>query len=117
MRQQDPQCPAPYPGEVQGHCTPTHTPFSLEKRRSLELNRFYQLTQQQREFYKDKTGTLHPIPYFLLPEVEREKNPHPLDLSLPQMLPSCPRCRTVPSGKRVTSQEREVCDNSFEYRA
>uniref|UniRef100_A0A8C9EXP3 CB070 protein n=1 Tax=Pavo cristatus TaxID=9049 RepID=A0A8C9EXP3_PAVCR len=117
MSPQRPQPPAPYPGEVQGHCTSMHTPFSPENRRSLELDRFYQLTQQQREFYKDKTGTLYPIPYFVLPEKEKEKYPHPLDLPqlsgkirwhLQRVSPeNLHTYQTFPSGKRVTSQERE----------
>ncbi|XP_040524319.1 protein FAM166C [Gallus gallus] len=127
MSPQRPQPPAPYPGEVQGHCTPMHTPFSLDNGRSLELDRFYKLTQQQREFYQDKTGTRHPIPYFMLPEKEKEKYPHPLDL--PQLSgktrwhsvrvspENLHTYQTFPSGKRVTSQEREVRDSFFEYRA
>ncbi|XP_021248239.1 UPF0573 protein C2orf70 homolog [Numida meleagris] len=127
MSSQHPQPQAPYPGEGQGHYTSMHTPFSLENRRSLELERFYQLTQQQREFYQDKTGMLYPIPYFILPEEEKEKYPHPLDLPqlsgktrwhLMRVSPENLRTyQTFPSGKRVTSQEREVRDSFFEYRA
>ncbi|NXI53513.1 CB070 protein, partial [Chloroceryle aenea] len=107
--------------------TPLHTRCILDGGRSQELSRFYEQTQQHREFYLDKSRKLHPLPYFLLPSKEKEKYPHPLDLP-----PLSTRTRwhlwraspenlqpyqTFPSGKRVTSQERENRDSFFEYRA
>ncbi|XP_040408212.1 protein FAM166C [Cygnus olor] len=120
-----PQPPAPYPEEVPR--TPLRTHFDLDGGRALELGRFYQLAQQHREFYQDKTGTLYPVPYFVLPVKEKERDPHPLDLPplsgktrwhLLRVSPENLRTyQTFPSGKRVTSEEREVRDSFFEYRA
>ncbi|NXI72604.1 CB070 protein, partial [Anseranas semipalmata] len=122
---QGPQPPAPCPEEV--HRTPLHTRFNLDSGRSLELSRFYQLTQQQREFYRDKTGTLYPVPHFVLPVKEKERYPHPVDLPplsgktqwhLLRVSPENLRTyQTFPSGKRVTAQEREIRNSFFEYRA
>ncbi|NXC48970.1 CB070 protein, partial [Penelope pileata] len=119
-----PQPPAPYPEAV--HPIPLHTPFNLDNGRSLELERFYQLTQQQRDFYRDKTGTLHPIPHLVLPNREMEKYPYPVDLprlstkvrwhlarASPENLHTY---QTFPSGKRVSTKERMVRDSFFEYR-
>ncbi|NWZ26656.1 CB070 protein, partial [Asarcornis scutulata] len=120
-----PQPPAPYPEEVPR--TPLRTRFDLDGGRALELGKFYQLAQQHREFYQDKTGTLYPVPYFVLPVKEMERYPHPLDLPplsgktrwhLQRVSPENLRTyQTFPSGKRVTSEEREVRDSFFEYRA
>ncbi|XP_032852606.1 protein FAM166C [Tyto alba] len=106
---------------------PPHTLHSLDGGRSQELNRFDELTQQHREFYRDKSGTRHLVPYFVLPSKEKERYPHPLDLPplsaniCRQLLRASPvnlrTYQTFPSGKRVTSQEREVRDSFFEYRA
>ncbi|NXA18364.1 CB070 protein, partial [Ibidorhyncha struthersii] len=103
---------------------PLHTRFSLDGGRSQELGRFYQLTQQDREFYWDKSGTLHLLPYFVLPAKEKERYPHPIDLPplslkthwhLVQVSPMNLRTyQTFPSGKRVTSQERAIRDSFFE---
>lgn len=41
---------------------------------------YLQLTQQHREFYRDKSGMLYVLPYFVLPSKEKERYPHPLDL-------------------------------------
>ncbi|XP_029893906.1 protein FAM166C [Aquila chrysaetos chrysaetos] len=108
-------------------CTPLHTRFSLDGGRSQELSRFYQLTQQHREFYRDKSGMLYVLPYFVLPSKEKERYPHPLDLPplsaktrwhlLRVSLVNLRTYQTFPSGKRVTSQERETRDSFFEYRA
>ncbi|NXX14759.1 CB070 protein, partial [Podargus strigoides] len=86
-----------------------------------------QLAQQQRRFYRDKSGTLKLVPYFVLPVMEKERYPHPLDLP-PLSSKTCWRLlrvspenlrayQTFPSGRRVTSQERETRDSFFEYRA
>ncbi|NXK56209.1 CB070 protein, partial [Chauna torquata] len=117
--------PAPCPEE--GHCPPLHTCVSLDGGRSLELSRFYQLTQQQRAFYQDKTATIYPVPYFVLSVKEKQRYPHPLGLPplsgktrwhLLRVSPENLRTyQTFPSGKRVTSQEREIRDSFFRYRA
>ncbi|NXG59830.1 CB070 protein, partial [Hemiprocne comata] len=85
-----------------------------------------QMSQQHRKFYKDKSGTLYILPYFLLPMKEEEKYPHPLDLPplsatihwhLLRVSPvNLWTYQTFPSGKRVTSQERKTRDSFFEYR-
>ena len=46
----------------------------------LNVCRYLQLTQQHREFYRDKSGMLYLLPYFVLPSKEKESYPHPLDL-------------------------------------
>ncbi|NXX79183.1 CB070 protein, partial [Urocolius indicus] len=107
--------------------TPLHTRFNLDGGRSQELRRFYELTQQHREFYRDKRGTLYLPPYFDLPSKLKERYPHPLDLPplslkthwhLLQVSPLNLRTyQTFPSGKRVTAQERKNRDSFFENRA
>ncbi|ETE73672.1 hypothetical protein L345_00483, partial [Ophiophagus hannah] len=107
--------------------TPNYSRFNLDMNRSEELQEFYKLTLMHREHYRDKTGKLHLVPYFVLPMKERDKYPHPLDLPslsakamwhLHRISPENLRTyQTFPSGKRVTSQEREVRDSYFEFRA
>ncbi|NWX21706.1 CB070 protein, partial [Aegotheles bennettii] len=85
-----------------------------------------QLSQQHRRFYQDKSGTLYPVPYFVLPVKEKERYPHPLDLPplspkicwhLLRVSPGNLRTyQTFPSGKRVTSRERRARNSFFEYR-
>ncbi|XP_054052476.1 protein FAM166C [Rissa tridactyla] len=106
---------------------PLRTPFNLDGSRSQQLSRFYQLTQQHREFYRDKSGTMQIVPYFVLPAKEKERHPHPLDLPplsaktrwrLLRVSPMNLRTyQTFPSGKRVTSRERAIRDSFFECRA
>ncbi|NXE85062.1 CB070 protein, partial [Cochlearius cochlearius] len=127
-----PRCPQPVTAcraEGQGPCprVPLRTRFNLDGGRSQELSRFYQLTQQHREFYGDKSGMLYVHPYFVLPSKEKERYPHPLDLPplsaktrwhLLRVSPTSLRSyQTFPSGKRVTSQERGIRDSFFPYRA
>ncbi|NXL52478.1 CB070 protein, partial [Podilymbus podiceps] len=92
---------------------------------------YLQLTQQHREYYRDKSGMLHLLPYFVLPSKEKERYPLPLDPRVPipplsaktrwRLLPvspaNPPTSQTFPSGKRVTSREREIPDGFFQYRA
>ncbi|CAM2112470.1 unnamed protein product [Caretta caretta] len=106
---------------------PSYSRFNLDFNRSEELKEFYKLSQRHREHYRDKTGTEYVVPYFVLPVKEKDKYPHPLDLPplsaktqwhLFRVSPENLRTyQTFPSGKRVTSQEREVRDSYFEYRA
>ncbi|NXD87373.1 CB070 protein, partial [Halcyon senegalensis] len=126
---QGPQTMLVCQAESQDPCPriPLHTRYNLDGDRSQELSRFYELTQQHREFYRDKSGKLYPLPYFLLPSKEEEKYPHPLDLPalsaktrwhLLRVSPENLRTyQTFPSGKRVTPREREIRDSFFEYRA
>ncbi|XP_072842366.2 ciliary microtubule inner protein 2C isoform X2 [Pogona vitticeps] len=107
--------------------TPTYSRYNLDFNRAAELKEFHQLAQMHRACYTDKTGTVHRVPYFVLPVKEKDKYPHPLDLPplsaktlwhLHRLSPENLRTyQTFPSGKRVTSQEREVRDSYFEYRA
>ncbi|XP_016065495.1 PREDICTED: UPF0573 protein C2orf70 homolog [Miniopterus natalensis] len=106
---------------------PSYTRFNLDSDRSTELTRFYQLAQQHREYYRDKTGLVPQVPYFVLPVKEWERYPIPTDL--PPLSPknkwhlfriSPKNLRTYqmfPSGKRVPSQERQRRDSYFEFRA
>ncbi|KAL6044014.1 hypothetical protein STEG23_008386 [Scotinomys teguina] len=83
--------------------------------------------QQQRNFLQDKTGTVPSVPYFVLPVKERDRYPLPTDL--PPLSPKNKwhllrvssdyrkHCQTFPSGKRVSSQERQRRDLYFEFRA
>ncbi|NXN27027.1 CB070 protein, partial [Nycticryphes semicollaris] len=106
---------------------PLHTRFNLDGGRSQELSRFYQLSQQHRDFYRDKSGMLHVVPYFVLPVKEKDRYPHPLDLPplsmktrwhLLRLSPTNLRTyQTFPSGKRVPSKERAIRDSFFECRA
>ncbi|EMP27062.1 UPF0573 protein C2orf70 like protein A [Chelonia mydas] len=61
---------------------PSYSRFNLDFNRSEELKEFYKLSQRHREHYRDKTGTEYVVPYFVLPVKEKDKYPHPLDLSL-----------------------------------
>ncbi|XP_006835278.1 PREDICTED: UPF0573 protein C2orf70 homolog [Chrysochloris asiatica] len=107
--------------------TPSYTRYNLDSSRSTDLKRFYQTVQQQREYYRDKTGTKARVPYFVLPVKESDRYPIPTDL--PSLSPkdkwhllrlapeSLKTYQTFPSGKRVSSQERQKRDCYFEFRA
>ncbi|XP_067329126.1 ciliary microtubule inner protein 2C isoform X2 [Anolis sagrei] len=109
------------------HHTPVYSRFNLDFNRSEELKEFYKQSQRHRQHYLDKTGTMHRVPYFIIPVKERDRYPHPLDLPplsakalwhLHRASPENLRTyQTFPSGKRVSAQEREVRDSFFEYRA
>uniref|UniRef100_A0A8C6EYC9 Ciliary microtubule inner protein 2C n=1 Tax=Marmota marmota marmota TaxID=9994 RepID=A0A8C6EYC9_MARMA len=106
---------------------PSYNRFNLDAYRSRELAHFYQLAQQQRKYYLDKTGTVPRVPYFVLPVREQERYPIPTDL--PPLSPkkkwyllrnspeNLRTYQTYPSGKRVSAQERQRRDCSFEYRS
>uniref|UniRef100_A0A663EA72 Ciliary microtubule inner protein 2C n=1 Tax=Aquila chrysaetos chrysaetos TaxID=223781 RepID=A0A663EA72_AQUCH len=112
----------PLPGAAWGAAPPLQQPPKC-----LGVCFYLQLTQQHREFYRDKSGMLYVLPYFVLPSKEKERYPHPLDLPplsaktrwhlLRVSLVNLRTYQTFPSGKRVTSQERETRDSFFEYRA
>ncbi|KAI5948283.1 Protein FAM166C [Manis javanica] len=107
--------------------TPSYTRFNLDGDRGTQLSQFYQMTQQQRRYYQDKTGLVPRVPYFVLPARERERYPIPTDL--PPLSPknkwhlfrvspgNLKTYQTFPSGKRVSSQERQKRDCYFEFRA
>ncbi|XP_066120808.1 ciliary microtubule inner protein 2C [Saccopteryx bilineata] len=107
--------------------TPCYTRFSLDSGRSAGLACFYQMAQQHREYYRDKTGLVPQVPYFVLPVREWDRYPIPTDL--PPLSPkqkwhllrvspeNLKTYQTFPSGKRVSSQEREKRDSYFEFRA
>ncbi|XP_027789159.2 ciliary microtubule inner protein 2C [Marmota flaviventris] len=106
---------------------PSYNRFNLDAYRSRELAHFYQLAQQQRKYYLDKTGTVPRVPYFVLPVREQERYPIPTDL--PPLSPkkkwyllrnspeNLRTYQTYPSGKRVSAQERQRRDCYFEYRS
>ncbi|KAK1333224.1 hypothetical protein QTO34_006764 [Cnephaeus nilssonii] len=123
---------SPSPSLTQSRCvrwlrTPTYTRFNLDSDRSLELTRFYQLAQQHRHHYRDKTGLVPGIPYFVLPVKESERYPIPTDLPplsakdkwhLFRVSPDNRKVhQTFPSGKRVSYQERQRRDAYFEFRS
>ncbi|XP_017654125.1 UPF0573 protein C2orf70 homolog [Nannospalax galili] len=106
---------------------PTYTCFNPDSSRSTKLNDFYKTVQQQRKYYQDKTGMVSQVPYFILPV--REPDLYPLPTNLPPLTqknkwhllrvsPDYVRTyQTFPSGKRVSSQERQKRDCYFEFRA
>ncbi|XP_051009297.1 protein FAM166C [Acomys russatus] len=106
---------------------PTYTRFNLDSSRASKINNFYQKAQQQRKYYQDRTGTEPRVPYFVLPV--REPNRYPLPTDLPPLSPKnkwqllrvspdyVKTYQTFPSGKRVSSQERQKRDLYFEFRA
>ncbi|XP_057599299.1 protein FAM166C [Hippopotamus amphibius kiboko] len=106
---------------------PSYARFNLDRSRSAALSRFYQMAQQHREYYQDKTGTVPRIPYFVLPVREWDRYPIPTDLPplspkkkwhLLRVSPENLRTyQTFPSGKRVSPQERQRRDCYFEFRA
>ncbi|KAM9017739.1 ciliary microtubule inner protein 2C [Ara ararauna] len=61
---------------------PLQTLFNLVCGRCQELSRFYQLAQQHRDFYRDRSGMLYIHPFFVLPMKEKKRYPHPLDIPL-----------------------------------
>ncbi|XP_035884108.1 protein FAM166C [Phyllostomus discolor] len=106
---------------------PSYTRFNLDSDRSTELYRFYQMAQEHRKHYRDKTDMVPRVPYFVLPMKEQERYPIPTDL--PPLSPkdkwhllrlspdNLKTYQTFPSGKRVSSQERQKRDLYFEFRA
>ncbi|XP_042552537.1 protein FAM166C [Dipodomys spectabilis] len=106
---------------------PASTRFNLDSERSAALSHFYQIAQQHRNYYRDKTGTVPLVPYFVLPVKERDRYPIPNDL--PPLSPmnkwhlfrvspdNLKTYQTFPSGKRVSPQERQRRDCYFEFRA
>ncbi|KAM6221492.1 ciliary microtubule inner protein 2C [Rhynchocyon petersi] len=106
---------------------PSYNRYNLDSSRSSDLIHFYQSVQRQREYYKDKTGRVPRVPYFVLPVKEWERYPIPTDL--PPLSPkekwhllrvspkNLKTYQTFPSGKRVSSQERQKRDSYFEFRA
>ncbi|XP_037669370.1 protein FAM166C [Choloepus didactylus] len=106
---------------------PSYTRFNLDSDRSNELVHFYQMVQQHREHYQDKTGMAPRVPYFVLPVREPARYPIPTDLPpltpknkwhLLRVSPENLRTyQTFPSGKRVSPRERQKRDCYFEFRA
>ncbi|XP_048209565.1 protein FAM166C [Perognathus longimembris pacificus] len=106
---------------------PAHARFNLDSERSAELTHFYHMAQQHRKYYRDKTGTVPLVPFFVLPVKERDRYPIPTDL--PPLSPTnkwhlfrvspdnLKTYQTFPSGKRVSPQERQRRDTYFEFRA
>uniref|UniRef100_A0A8C2N493 Ciliary microtubule inner protein 2C n=2 Tax=Cricetulus griseus TaxID=10029 RepID=A0A8C2N493_CRIGR len=106
---------------------PIYSPLNLDMGRNAEVTDFYQRAQQQRMYYQDKSGMMPRVPYFVLPVKERDQYPLPTDL--PPLSPKdkwnllrvssdyVKPCQTFPSGKRVSSQERQRRDRYFEFRA
>ncbi|XP_012643637.1 ciliary microtubule inner protein 2C [Microcebus murinus] len=107
--------------------TPCYTRFNLDGNRAGHLTHFYQMVQQQRKYYRDKTGTMPQVSYFVLPMTERDRYPLPTHLpplslknkwNLLRVSPENLRTyQTFPSGKRVSPQERRSRDCYFEFRA
>ncbi|XP_029452106.1 UPF0573 protein C2orf70 homolog isoform X2 [Rhinatrema bivittatum] len=54
-----------------------HTPnwyrYNVDFDRMEELNEFYKQSQKHRDQYRDRTGTIHEVPYFILPVKEEER--------------------------------------------
>ncbi|XP_077008467.1 ciliary microtubule inner protein 2C isoform X2 [Tamandua tetradactyla] len=106
---------------------PSYTRFNLDSDRAAALARFYQVAQQHREYYRDKTGLAPRVPYFVLPV--KECGQYPLPTDLPPLTPknkwhllrvspeNLKTYQTFPSGKRVAPQERRQRDCYFEFRA
>ncbi|NXN92225.1 CB070 protein, partial [Rhinopomastus cyanomelas] len=92
--------------------SPLQAPFSLDGGWSQKLSRFYQLSQQHHRFYLDRSRTLYPVPYFVLPSKNNDCYPLPLDL--PPLSASTHWClmrnlcssQPFPMGQRVPSQVR-----------
>ncbi|XP_075411920.1 ciliary microtubule inner protein 2C [Tenrec ecaudatus] len=106
---------------------PCYTRYNLDSSRSLALKHFYQSAQQHREHIHDKTGTVPRVPYFVLPVKEWDRYPIPTDLPplslkdkwhLLRVAPeNLKTYQTFPSGKRVSTHERQKRDCYFEFRA
>uniref|UniRef100_A0A8C8YUH3 Ciliary microtubule inner protein 2C n=1 Tax=Prolemur simus TaxID=1328070 RepID=A0A8C8YUH3_PROSS len=106
---------------------PSYSRFNLDSDRAGQLTRFYQMAQQHRKYYRDKTGMVPRVPYFVLPVREWDRYPLPTDL--PPLSPkdkwhllrvspeNLKTYQTFPSGKRVSPQERRSRDCYFEFRA
>ncbi|XP_069461713.1 ciliary microtubule inner protein 2C isoform X2 [Ambystoma mexicanum] len=59
---------------------PTCTRFNVDYNRTEELKDFHKLAQKQREHYRDKTGTVPQVPYFVLPVKNQDGYPLPQQL-------------------------------------
>uniref|UniRef100_A0A8C0D6Z3 Ciliary microtubule inner protein 2C n=1 Tax=Balaenoptera musculus TaxID=9771 RepID=A0A8C0D6Z3_BALMU len=117
----------PNPNQVLSDpCTRFNLDKSVARRSASSLRGFYQMTQQHREYYQDKTGMAPRVPYFVLPVREWERSiltPRPplgpkKTWRLLRVSPENLRTyQTFPSGKRVSAQERQMRDCYFEFRA
>ncbi|XP_038546893.1 protein FAM166C [Canis lupus familiaris] len=106
---------------------PSYTRFNLDSDRLAQITGFYQMAQEHRKYYLDKTGLVPRVPYFVLPVKEWERYPLPTDLpplspekkwNLLRVSPeNLKTYQTFPSGKRVSPQERQKRDRYFEFRA
>ncbi|XP_066445238.1 ciliary microtubule inner protein 2C isoform X2 [Eleutherodactylus coqui] len=57
--------------------SPTWSRYNVDYNRTQELNWFMKSVQQQRDHYRDKTGTVHQVPHFILPVENEETYPLP----------------------------------------
>ncbi|CAN2390791.1 Protein of unknown function (DUF2475), partial [Pristimantis euphronides] len=57
--------------------SPTWSRHNIDYNRTTELNRFMKSVQQHRAHYRDKTGTVHQVPDFILPVENEETFPLP----------------------------------------
>ncbi|KAM4041134.1 ciliary microtubule inner protein 2C [Anomaloglossus baeobatrachus] len=55
----------------------TWSRFNVDYDRAQDLNRFIKSAQQHRDHYRDKTGTVHQVPHFILPVRNEEAYPLP----------------------------------------
>ncbi|XP_043919334.1 protein FAM166C [Protopterus annectens] len=54
--------------------SPSWSRYNADYKRTMELQQFNKIAQQQREHYKDKTGTGQGVNYFVLPECQNPRN-------------------------------------------
>uniref|UniRef100_A0A8C5MA96 Ciliary microtubule inner protein 2C n=1 Tax=Leptobrachium leishanense TaxID=445787 RepID=A0A8C5MA96_9ANUR len=57
--------------------SPTWSRHNVDFDRTEELKNFQKFTGQHRDHYRDKTGTLHQVPHFILPVKNEEMFPLP----------------------------------------
>ncbi|XP_049640452.1 protein FAM166C [Suncus etruscus] len=122
-----PSLPAAAPALLLSYPDHPSTRFNLDVGRAAHFTSFYQQVQQHRTQYLDRSGTVNRVPYFVLPVKEADR--YPITSDLPSLTPkqkwhllnvspeNLRTYQTFPSGKRVSSQERQRRNLYFEFRA
>uniref|UniRef100_A0A9J7X922 Ciliary microtubule inner protein 2C n=1 Tax=Cyprinus carpio carpio TaxID=630221 RepID=A0A9J7X922_CYPCA len=63
----------PLSSQTQDSILPYWVRYNIDFKRQKEIKDFNMLSQKHRENYKDKTGTVQPVNYFVLPEKEKRE--------------------------------------------
>ncbi|XP_076872368.1 ciliary microtubule inner protein 2C [Brachyhypopomus gauderio] len=93
--------------------------YNVDFKRQREIAQFAELAQKHRGSYKDRTGTLQPVPFFSLPQKDPKQHTQ-WPVCLPHMKSvrseGVRRYQTLPSGIRTTLNDRIMRNIFFERR-